>query len=482
MIRLVTVASQQELLLPTELSLDIDNPGFQADAIPGTWSLPFELPWSPENLVALNFPHLHRTAGGPPPVEVDCYLDGVRWRRGKLVYVSVDVQTRQLSYNFVADAADLAALIRDVKLTDLDLGQAPLVRSTTSAAYALLPVRNLTFYGEEDKAPTGYSGYLNFYNGTYPGDAVLAPQPYLVPIVRKVLAHFGYELVGAWADDAEMQTAVIYSDRLCTDPGTVTLNRHVPAIDVADLLLGVAGTFCLQLYFNPQTQQARFTPLRDVVASAAAGQRARPGTWLSSTANTTNGFLLKQEPDSNDELDKTLDTGWQQLRIGAGGEEQAVKAGTLHLVDVTQGSRSWLVPAYEGKGAVPGNADVGDESRVGLRLLFNRGLQPDSVGQNYPFGSSGTTNRTGASVGAYSLQWAGPQGLYQVWHKPWLDFRARAVQHTYLSALRVGDLLTLDPAQADLVDYHLCFWEKVSLTVAAGSALTSATFTYQELL
>lgn len=482
MMRIVTVASQHELLLPGEMSVDIDNPGFQADAIPGTWSLPFDLPWARENLVALNFPHLHRTPGGPPPVAVDVYLDGVRWRRGKLVYVSVDVQAKLLSYNFVADAADLAALIQDVKLPDLDLGQAPLVRSASQAAYALLPVRNKTFYGDADKAPAGYSGYLNFYSGTYPGDAVLAPQPYLVPLVRQVLAHFGYELVGAWADDAEMQTAVLYSDRLCTDPGTVTLNRHVPALDVADLLLGVAGLFCLQLYFNPLTQQARFTPLRDVVAGAAAGQRARPGTWLGSTANTTNGFLLKQEPDSNDELDKSLDTGWQLLRVGAGGEEQAIKAGTLHLVDVTEGGRNWLVPAYEGKGAVPGNDEVGDESRVGLRLLFNRGLQPDSAGQGYPFGSSGTTNRLGASVGAYSLQWAGEQGLYQVWHKPWLDFRARAVQHTYLSALRVGDLLTLDPAQADLVAYHLCFWEKVSLTVAAGSALTSATFTYQELL
>jgi hypothetical protein len=481
-IRLVTVASQQALLLPTELSLDIDNPGFESASIPGTWSLPFDLPWARENLVGLDFPHLYRGAGGPPPVAVDVYLDGVRWRRGRLVYVSVDAPAKLLKYNFYADAADLATLIKDVKLDTLNLGQVPLDRTGNASDYALLPVRNKGFYGDEDKAPAGYNGYLNYYNGGRPSDAVLAPQPYLVPLVRKVLAHFGYELVGPWADDPELQKAVIYSDRLCVAPGTVVLNRHVPSIDVADLLLGVAGLFCLQLSFNPMTQQVRFTPLRDVVAGAGAGQRARPGTWLSSTANTTNGFLLKQEPDSNDELDKTLDTGWQQLRVGAGGEEQSVKAGTLHMVEVTDAGHQWLVPAYEGKGAVPGNTDVGDESKVGLRLLFNRGFQPDSAGQLYPMGSSGTTNRLGASVGAYALQWAGAQGLYQVWHKPWLDFRARAVQHTYQSELRVADLLTLDPSQADLVDYHLCFWEKISLTVAAGSPLTTATFTYQELL
>jgi hypothetical protein len=485
MMRLVTVASQQELLLPAEMSLDIDNPGFQTDSIPGTWSLPVDLPWARQNLVGLNFPHLHRGPGGPAPVAVDYYLDEVRWRRGKLVYLSVDNEAKLLRYNFVADAADLATLIADVKLDSLDLGTAPLSYRSTSREYALLPVRNAGFYGDADKAPKSYKGYLNYVG---PGSAspspadVIAPQPYLVPIVRKVLALFGYELVGAWADDPEMQTAVIYSDRLCADPGTVTLNRHVPSIDVADLLLGLAGQFCLQVYFNPLTQQARFTPLRDVVAGAAASQRPRVGSWLSSTANTTNGFLLKMDPDGNDELDKTLDTSWLQLRVGAGGEEQEIGAGTLHMVTVTESGRQWLVPAYEGKGAIPGDTEVGDESRVGLRLLFNRGFQPDSAGTRYPLGSAGAVNFRGESVGEYSLQWGGDKGLYQVWHQSWLAFRARAVQHVYRCQLRVGDLLVLDPSQADLVDYHLCFWEKVSLSVDAGSALTTATFTYQELL
>ena len=117
-----------------------------------------------------------------------------------------------------------------------------------------------------------------------------------------------------------------------------------------------------------------------------------------------------------------------------------------------------------------------------MRAVVARLDQLTPGGGRFPFGSSGTTTRTGVSVGAYSWQWGGAQGICQVWHQPWLDFRARAVQHTYQRELRVGDLLLLDPSQADLVDYYLCFWEKVSLTVAASSALTTATFTYQELL
>ena len=482
MIRLVTVAAGIELELPTELSLDIDSPYFQADAIPGTSSLPFELAWTRTNLRGLNFPHRFRGPGGPPPVEVDCYLDGPRWRRGKLVYLSVDVAAKRLRYNFVADAADLATAIKDVKLPTLPLGTAPLTTNTKSPAYALLPVRNATFYGDADKAPAGYSGYLNYApGGVYPAGAPLAPQLYLVPLLRAVLAHFGYEAVGPWLDEPEIQTLCVYSDRLATDPTTVTLASHAPDIDVADLLLGVKGAFCLGIYPNPNTRQVYFTALRDVLAGAA---RPRPGTWQSATANTTNGFALSFSPDTNDELDKTLDTGWQKLVIGAGGESQEVKAGTLHMVvaPMRPGGPSWQVPAYEGKGAVPGNADVGDESRVGLRLLFDRGVQPASDGTPYPLGSALATNLGGLPVGTYSLQWGGPAGLYAQWQADWLGFRARAVQQVYQSPFRVADLLSLDPGQVEAVDYHHCLWEKVSLTVAAGSALSSATFTYQELL
>jgi hypothetical protein len=482
-IHFVTVPGGERLLLPDEFSLDINSPYFEPGAVPGIASLPADLPWTRENLRGLHFPYQYRGPGGPAPVTVDCYVENVRWRRGRLVYLSVDAQAKRLRYNFVADAADLATRIKNVKLTTLDLGTSPLSPAGT-AAYALLPVRNATFFGAADKAPAAYPGYLNYYapGAGAPAAGFLAPQPYLVPLLRQVLAHYGYELTGSWAADPEIQTLCLYSDRLALDPALVTLNHHVPSIDVADLLLGVAGLFGLGLWLNPSTGQARFTPLREVVAQAAGGQRQRPGVWQASTANTTNGFVLTQEPDSNDELDKTLDTGWQKFAVGAGGEAQAVKAGTLHAVQVPDAGRSWLVAAYEGKGAVPGNADVGDESRVGLRLLFHRGYQPDSTNNAYPLGTALTTNARGQAVGLYSLRWDGPQGLYAQWHQAWLAFRARAVQHAYVSEFTVADLLMLDPSQADLVDYHLCFWEKVSLSFGAGKRLTSAAFTYQELL
>jgi hypothetical protein len=480
MIRLVTFPQGQELSLPgSGISLDIVSPYFDHEAIPGITTLPLELPWTRENLRGLNFPHQYRGPGGPPPVIVDCYIDQVRWQRGKMVYLSVDAQGKKLRYNFVSGSTDLATLIKDVKLPTLDLGTVALEKLTSTADYALMPVRNTTFFGDVDKAPKDYSGYLNYF----PTAPYLAPMPYLVPILRKVLAIWGYTVVGDWIENPEIQKLVIYSDRLVdSKAATFDLARHVPNIDVADFLLALQGLFCLGIDFNVATAQVRITALRDVAAAAAAGQRARPGAWQSSVANSTTGFTLSSAPDDNDELDKTLDTSWQKLTIGAGGEAQQVRAGTLHMVSVANDGRIWQVPAYEGKGAVPGNADVGDESKVGLRVLFDRGSQPDSQGVPYVLASALSTNIRGEKIGAYSLHWNGPDGLVVQWHQAWLTFRARAVQHEYSSEFRIADLLTLDPAQADLVDFHLCLWEKVSISIDATARLTKATLTYQELL
>lgn len=396
MIRLVTAAGL-DLVLPAEsVQIDVDNPFFSSDSIPGTATHAFDLPWTRANLRGLNFPDRHRGPGGPPPVLADLYLDGQLWRRGRLLYREVDAVKQRLRYNFVADAADLASQIKDVRLPDLALGTVALQRQARTGDYALLPVANVAFFGDPDKAPADYQGVLNYCSaaGTYPPTAYLAPQPYLVPLLRKVLGLYGYDVVGTWVQDAEIQQLVVYSDRvLPAGATTVVLNRQVPNITIPALLVGLQQLFCLGYHFDVARRQVRIEPLRDVLAGGA--YRDRRGTRQRTVANATNGFVLRQNPDGNDALDKTLDTGWQELRLGAGGEVQEAAAGTMHLAtapDALVPARRWLLPAIESKGAVPGNADVGDESRTGLRLLFDRGQQPDSQGATYPLGSPLTQN------------------------------------------------------------------------------------------
>ena len=313
---------------------------------------------------------------------------------------------------------------------------------------------------------------------------------YLVPVLRQVFAGLGWSVTGSFVDDAEIRTAVIYADRALPAAlavgGTFNPARQLPDIAVSELLLALQKLFCLGIYFNPATRQVRFTPLREVLVRGA--YTARPGAVLTATGtNETNGFTLRLAPDTEDALDKTLDSSGHELKVAGGLEEITVAAGTLHQVREADPNlpaapgRPWLLPAISAKGASV-DYELGDDSRTGLRLLFDRGLQNDGLGQPYRLLSAGTVNYAGDAVGTYSLQLTGPQGLYAQWHRPWLDFRARAVPLEYQVPFGIADLRALEPGGHELVDHHLLLWEKVALKVSAGSRLHAATFSYQQLL
>jgi hypothetical protein len=488
-IRFVTLDGEDLLLPAGRIALEIASPYFETDAIPGVTSYPTDVPATGENPRRLGFPHLHRGPGGPPPVPVDCYLDGQRWKRGSLVYRSYNAQKRTYRVNFVADATDLAKQLAALQLPDLVLPDRVFARDGSAAGYVLAPVRNAAFFDEKNPA---FKGILNHPTpagvlGPASASQVYTPLLYFVPVLRQVFASLGWTITGSWVDDVEIQSLVVYSDRALpatlADGDPFNPARHLPNMSVAELLLALQKTFCLGLYFQADRKELRLTPLREAVVRGAYVDR--PGAVLTAAGtNETQGFTLKLAPDTNDELDKTLDTSWQQLIVGGGQEAITAAAGTLHLVreqDPNGAGRQWLLPAISAKGASSEYA-LGDDSRTGLRLLFDRGPCPDSAGDSYNLVSPGTEDYAGNAVGTYSLHWDGPAGLYAQWHRPWLDFRARAVPREYIVPFRIADLLTLDPATHEQVDYHRLLWENVSLSVGADSRLQSATFAYQELL
>jgi hypothetical protein len=124
--------------------------------------------------------------------------------------------------------------------------------------------------------------------------------------------------------------------------------------------------------------------------------------------------------------------------------------------------------------------DLGDDSRCGLRLLFDRGLQPASNGNLYPLATWGRENYAGIPCGDSTLHWDGDRGLYATWHQAWLDFLDRATSREATMEFRVTDLLTLDPARKEMVNSRKYLWEKVSLSLkTTGATLETAQYTYR---
>ncbi|MGI4762328.1 MAG: hypothetical protein ACRYF0_16580 [Janthinobacterium lividum] len=490
MIGLEVNAGPLELAAGT-IALEISNPYFSTNSVPGTTTYPFGVSRTPGNQVKLNFPDV-RADQGERIADEPCqlYLDGVlRWV-GALVYLDCDEEKDLYEYTFVADAADLASRIEGVSLPGLDLGTVPLELVPDAADYALPCLRNEAFYDAE-KGPA-YGQVVNYYrNGAYqltPSGkrAPIVPFPRLVPLLRRVYGALGYAVSGPWLDTQEAQQAIIYSDRAAEDAAgnvleQVDLNRHVPALGVAEFTVALQQVFGLAYDFHPVRRELRIRALRDVLADPA--YVARTGAGLArTTAVTGDGYTLEMALESDDDLNKILDTGWAKLVIGKGKQVISSAVGTLHVVreaDPLAAGRQWAVPAVAAKGASPA-FDNGDDSRCGLRLLYDRGLQADSQGERYPLATWEARDYAGTRIGASTLHWDGADGLYATWHAAWLAFLDRATTKERPMQFGIADLLTLDPARKELVDGKKYLWEKVSLSLSTtGTQLATAAYTYR---
>ena len=482
------------------VGLEIRNPLFDAGTVPGTLSYPIAFADTPANRRRLRFPATRARQAAAPLVlvlEADYYIGGLLWRRGTLRYQGYDSAAREYTYQFEADAAALASRLDGARPPDAVAVELLAVeRAPDNGDYVLAPIRNSAFYDAAKNPAWGKvvnyfapgAGLASVNTATGPHTHTLVPLFKYVPLLRAAFAQFGYTLSGAWLDDPEIQQLVVYATRALDQPlsqepaPTFLPGAALPDVRVADLLLAPQALFCLGYVHNPTRREITVVALRDVVAGAGARARtARAG--FRDVANETDGFRLAFTADGDDALAK--DAPLPELRVGNAQETIQPAADTLRMVreeDPLQPGRRWLVPAAEQVGQTPRvDFEQGDHRLEHLRFLFYRGLQPDSTGALYPLASAGTVNYDYQTVGQYALAWDGEQGLYQTWHKPWLDFRQAARLEERDVLLSLGEFLRLDPTAKDEVLGLHFLWERISLSAGGDGTLSDATITYHQL-
>ena len=493
-----TVDPAEWLDFDQAVGLEIRSPLFDFGSIPGILSYPVSLADTPHNRRLLGFPAARSRRVGPVPVvEADYYVGGTLWRRGVLRYLGYDSAAGEYSYQFEADADALATRLDGVTLPRLTLPTAQgLALGPETAAYVLAPIRNPAFY-PADKNPD-WGGVVNYFA---PGAGAPATNPAggahryavvpllkVVPLLRRAFGQFGYAVTGPWVADAEIQALVLYSTRALdaeTGPepaATFDYADLLPDERFAELILALQQTFCLAYVFPAGRREVHIVALRDVVADLAAQPR-QPLAAYRDVASTVDGFVLGYTPDGDDALLKAAP--WAEVRLGNGKEPLKPAADTLRMVreaDPLRPARRWLVPAAEQPGQSPrADFEQTDNRSSHLRFLFYRGLQADSTGALYPLASSGTVDYANLSVGNYALTWDGPKGLYQAWHKPWLDFRAAARVEERAVTLPLGEFLALDPTRKDLVSGLKFLWESISVEAGGDGTLSEATITYHQI-
>jgi hypothetical protein len=449
-----------DLNASTSVQVEYYSGLFEIERIPGMLTFPVTLPWSKKNKRLLGFPgNLSVRRYRREPFDCQMYL-GNLWRIGKLYILGTS--DKGISVNFQSDIGDLGDGFKNDSLHDLDLGSVPLSMAVQAvypeSTYALFPVYNPVFY-DNDEAFATYAGYLNYYDTSFKTLSTqhpCTPFPYLVHIMRQVMAHYGYRITGQWLEEEETRRLVIYNTYALDAPEQATVEHrlHVPDIKVNEFMKAIRAAFGLGYLFNTATKTMEVVRLNDVVQiTGYVDWQARALQVKGWKPNDTDGFRLELTPDSSDELNKVTPPA-AVLQLGKGKDLISAKLGTLHMRQ--EGSR--LLPQARQEGS---SGRYAGSDGFSLSLLSYRGLEG-----GYPLGSS------------QQLAWTGAEGLYEQCHRHWLDFLGETESIETEINLNITDLRTLRPERKVLVrDGHTplkAFWTKISVTISLQDGIKTA--------
>jgi hypothetical protein len=331
-----------------------ENNSLLLDEEEGTFSLPFQLPITPNNSALLGSPEVisNRTKFGKKYTGLTVYLAGYLWKSGTLNLR--DVTGGMYNLNFTAGVSSFASNIVNKKLSELNLGgdrvmvpPAPtvldlpaeianhmlsLVNSDSSTSdYVFFPVKNDDFYANPDE----YHGYVNNWDGTnfltnfyefnnsHTKDYPIVPFAYFLYVFKKCFEQSNLSVVGDFIIDPDIKRLVIYNNfsldaivRAATFPTNtyvnvwgrvINLKNHVPDMTVTDFIKAIKGYFRLGYFFNDSNRTVKIVSLQSILDSYQYEDwtaYAEPKPDL--TSNDQDGFVFSLLKDDNDALYTTL--------------------------------------------------------------------------------------------------------------------------------------------------------------------------------
>lgn len=290
-----------------------------------------------------------------------------------------------------------------------------------------------------------YSGWVNYTDATrtHPASGddqtnnppsqikstwlhTLLPFPMLKSLLEKVLEGIGMGLGGSFMADTEIQQLILWSNRpldvvLPFNDAEVhvyepnfNIADYLPDITAMELIQALANTFCL--LFRVKQGRLLLTPARDLLRAAPEDWTAISEPYIGQTYPSFQPYSLDYERQNDDTKE-----GTQLQRVDGGPESISVIAPFYTLfyraqTDYLGTNRIIKTPLIFEKGQ-SNYFEIANPPT--LRLLFYRGLQPDSNNLDYAYASHDRFNQRMDEVGNYSLDWSGPGGLLETW---WTEY------------------------------------------------------------
>lgn len=294
-------------------------------------------------------------------------------------------------------------------------------------------------------------------------DQTLLPFPRATALLEKVATSAGLRLEGVMVDDPEMQELLLGNNRdlanyirtkgpsfyFQIDDGnpyvesalvimepTFNLAEFAPEMSGLDLIQLINRSFALISHI--ENGRLRQTPIRVLLQGAAEDitDKIEPEYQVSYAPLADYALDYDRQGDET-EIPGQLERVTQSTATEATEYQLPAFSYFEQIRDVPERLR---LPVTD---VVGRNPFFGTSQAARRRLLFYRGLQPDADGLLYPQAGHSLRGFGTEPVGAYSLNWDGPGGLYETWFRELIELLQHGRTDTRLVRLTISDLLEL---------------------------------------
>jgi hypothetical protein len=470
--------SGQTLQLEKDISVELElNSWLLSDSedLPGSFSYPISFPLSDQNKRFLN--HSHLPEARPVEQKVFVWLNGIMLRQATLSYKK---DKGGASGFLKVDAGEMASKIKGKYLHEVftekyNFGSSVanlklLMKATASAAPGVYPFTFFPVFNNMFSPPVAdmkdfpnYQRYdlINAWDGTnfqVENNRHIVPFLYLTYVIEKVCEEFGFKATGSFMQHPEIQRLTIYNTQtmsvfaLNADPGIKqNLGMHVPYITIGEFLKALRDDFGVGIFFDTTKMECSFELFDSIRDNARAFKDLSP-YLLKGYDNEDpdeRGYSLISYQDDEDGYYKSYKPVNYKIREGQ--KEIKASIGTLQMMNASQigdNADQPYIPVASQKGNLAAgifressdyfNLVPRHNNSFGFRLLSYRGMQPDSDGNLYPFGSSVTRNNNQEKVGMWSLDAKQQDSVFNKLTVPYYNFLAYARRIRYNLLMPVG--------------------------------------------
>ena len=342
----------------------------------------------------------------------------------------------------------------------------------------------------------------------------LVPQPYFYHVFSELLKTLGYKIKGDFTRDDRIKKLLIYNNYpldefniilqgLNTFKTKFNLNQLLPDLSVSEFINTIKDFLSLGVFFDTANKEVLFVYKNTIINSNTYFDLdPYAPDEFESELSQDGGYEISYNFDNDDRAklisvdlsnEETIEVDIFSDLIPFHGQNRQIfyvrSTGEYFRSEESESVFPWTrlsdhfypIKSGEGKFKIDlklstllnfignrpiilqtGSSDafVNGRNQPGFKLFIWHGLQPDSNDKYHPFASSLNLNPKGEKVADFTMQLDGEEGVFNTFHKEWLEFasdadKIRVIAHLPIEAyFRILDVFSADENAARKIRYR----------------------------